>query len=219
MVANWFSDSGQIEEIQFSDGLYSHAQLLDAITTSANFLGNLTTANLVEVEILPAGTTADDLAEFFNYVIARDAELSGTTTPVVTAIPIAAVVFPAPVTTSSVIEIAGLDDDFYLAKYPDIAASGMNPDLHFATFGWQEGRDPNAWFDTDWYLMQNLDVAAAGINPLEHYWEYGWHEGRNPSAAFNTTAYLSLHQDVALAGMNPLEHWLSYGEAEGRLLG
>ncbi len=219
VIANWLSEAGQIEEIQLADGVYSHSQILDAITKSSNFVGNLTTADLVEVKILPAGTSTDDLAEFFNYVIARDAELSGTTAPVVTAIPIAAVISPASVTTASVIEVAGLDDDFYLASYPDIAASGMDADLHFATFGWQEGRDPNAWFDTDWYLMQNLDVAAAGLNPLEHYWEYGWKEGRDPSAAFNTTAYLSLHQDVALAGVNPLEHWLLYGEAEGRLLG
>ncbi|MBV5311326.1 hypothetical protein [Chromatium okenii] len=214
LIANWLSEAGRIEEIQLADGVYSYSQILDAITKSSNFVENLTTADLVEAKILPAGTTADDLAEFFNYVIARESELSGTTTPVVTAIPIAVVLSPAPI-----IEIAGLDDNFYLVKYPDIAASGMDPDLHFATFGWQEGRDPNAWFDTDWYLMQNLDVAAAGLNPLEHYWDYGWKEGRNPSPTFNTNAYLTVNPDVAVAGVNPLEHWLFYGESEGRPLG
>ncbi|MBK1694384.1 hypothetical protein CKO09_06470 [Chromatium weissei] len=217
VIANWLSEAGQIEEIQLTDGVYSHSQIVDAMTHSSNFLGNVTTADLIEVNIFPASTTAADLAEFFNYVIAREAEFSGmTAVPItdVTALPVA-VVIP----TEPVFAIAGLDDDFYLTTYPDIAASGMNSALHFATFGWKEGRDPNAWFDTDFYLTQNLDVAAAGLNPLEHYWEYGWKEGRNPSAAFNTNAYLSANSDVALAGINPLEHWLFYGEAEGRSLG
>lgn len=217
VVINWLSEAGRIEEVQFTDGVYSYSQVTDMITGSSNFIGNLTAANLVEVKLLPAETSYDDLAEFFNYVVTRDAELSGSTT----AVPISEVIFPSPVIMpdSPVIEITGFDDDFYLAFNPDVAASGMNPESHFASFGWHEGRDPNAWFDTDWYLMQNQDVAAAGLNPLEHYWEYGWKEGRDPSPAFDTDAYLTANPDVAVAGINPLEHWLFYGEVEGRPLG
>ena len=37
---------------------------------------------------------------------------------------------------------------------------------HYNTFGWHEGRNPNAFFDTAGYLAHYADVAAAGINPL-----------------------------------------------------
>jgi hypothetical protein len=222
-IANWLTEQNRIEEIQFIDGVYSYSQVAEIMAKSPNFLGDLKVEDLVSMGKLPAGTTSDDLSEFFNYVIAREAQLSGTATApttAVTVIPIAAVISTEPffVPPQPVFKIAGLDDGFYLTTYPDVAASGMDPDLHFATFGWKEGRDPNAWFDTDWYLTQNSDVAAAGLNPLEHYWQYGWQEGRNPSATFNTNAYLSANSDVALVGVNPLEHWLSYGQLEGRPL-
>jgi hypothetical protein len=35
------------------------------------------------------------------------------------------------------------DPDWYSARYPDIAASGMDPAVHFLRFGLQEGRHPN----------------------------------------------------------------------------
>lgn len=108
------------------------------------------------------------------------------------------------------------DAPFYLAAYPDVAASGLDPQAHYMTWGWTEGRDPNPYFDTDGYLAAYPDVAATGINPLEHYAVYGWHEGRDPSASFDTVTYLTAYPDVAAAGINPLEHFLHYGIAEGR---
>src|SRR5687768_12574680 len=59
----------------------------------------------------------------------------------------------------------GFDAQYYLFHNPDVAAAGVDPLLHYNTVGWQEGRDPNAWFDTSGYLAHNPDVAAAGINP------------------------------------------------------
>ncbi len=82
------------------------------------------------------------------------------------------------------------DDGFYLATNPDVAAAGFAPLGHYATFGWLEGRDPNAFFDTEGYLFAYPDVAAAGIDPLVHYALWGWLEGRDPSASFDTDAYL-----------------------------
>ena len=82
---------------------------------------------------------------------------------------------------------------------------------HFNTFGWHEGRDPNALFDTSGYLAVNQDVAAAGVNPLDHYHQSGWQEGRDPSADFDTTLYLIHNPDVAAAGIDPLQHYLQFG--------
>jgi hypothetical protein len=109
-----------------------------------------------------------------------------------------------------------VEDVFYLAQNPDVGAAGVDPEQHYAQFGWREGRDPNAFFDTSAYLATYTDVAAAGMNPLEHYNAYGWKEGRDPSTAFDTSRYLSAYPDVAAAGVNPLEHYLGFGMHEGR---
>ena len=61
---------------------------------------------------------------------------------------------------------------------PDVAAAGVDPYQHFQTFGWREGRDPNALFDTAGYLSQNPDVATAHIDPLLHFLHFGPDEGR-----------------------------------------
>jgi hypothetical protein len=108
------------------------------------------------------------------------------------------------------------DPAYYLRHNPDVAAAGVDPQQHFDTFGWHEGRSASAVFDTAFYLRSNPDVAAAGVNPLLHFETFGWHEGRSPDALFNTGAYLSGNQDVAAAGINPLVHYLLYGWSEGR---
>lgn len=99
-----------------------------------------------------------------------------------------------------------------------MAAANVDPYQHYVTFGWREGRNPNAFFDTSYYLIENLDVAAAGINPLDHYEQFGWMESRDPSSSFSTSNYLTANPDVAVAGMNPLEHYYLYGQYEGRNL-
>jgi hypothetical protein len=70
------------------------------------------------------------------------------------------------------------DAAWYLERYPDVAASGMDPMQHYLAFGAREGRDPHPSFGTGWYLLSNPDVAAMGINPLVHYKLYGAREGR-----------------------------------------
>jgi hypothetical protein len=110
-----------------------------------------------------------------------------------------------------------VDDLYYDSQYHDVYLAGMDPEAHYAQYGWHEGRNPDPYFNTNYYLSQNPDVAAAGINPLTHYDQYGWHEGRNPSANFDTTDYLLAYRDVAAAGVDPLTQYLSGGELEGRL--
>jgi len=109
-----------------------------------------------------------------------------------------------------------VDDAWYLSHNLDVWQAGMDADTHYATYGWHEGRDPNAYFSTGSYLGVNPDVAAAGLDPLEHYVRYGEHEGRNASPNFSGDAYLALNPDVAAAGANALEHYLAFGRGEGR---
>ena len=112
----------------------------------------------------------------------------------------------------------GFDASYYLSHNSDVAASGMDPFLHYQQFGWKEGRNPDAFFDIAYYLSHYSDVAAAHIDPLAHYESNGWKEGRNPSAAFDTNAYLAANTDVKLAGLDPLDHYLMFGQAEHRNL-
>ena len=63
------------------------------------------------------------------------------------------------------------DAGWYSARYPDVAAAGLDPLTHFLRFGIAEGRDPGPLFDAKWYLANNPDVAAAGIIPLVHYFQ------------------------------------------------
>ena len=109
-----------------------------------------------------------------------------------------------------------VDDLFYYTRNHDVWAAHVDPDKHYAEFGWHEGRNPNAFFDTNGYLSTYSDVKAAGVNPLQHYDEFGWKEGRDPSTGFDTKDYLAAYTDVSAAHVDPLAHFLQFGEQEGR---
>jgi predicted O-methyltransferase YrrM len=89
------------------------------------------------------------------------------------------------------IESSGLfDRAWYLAQYPDVAESRIDPVVHFLTYGAAEGRSPgpdfNAiQFNREWYLAQYSDVAKSGIDPVVHYLSSGFADGRSPGPAFN----------------------------------
>ncbi len=108
----------------------------------------------------------------------------------------------------------GFDAEYYLLSNPDVAraaiAAGGDSSVyayqHYQTYGWKEGRNPNAVFDTKGYLNAYGDVKAAGIDPLMHYDQYGWKEGRDPSKGFDSTAYLDAYADVAKAKLDPMQH-------------
>ncbi|WP_375459038.1 choice-of-anchor I family protein [uncultured Enterovirga sp.] len=111
-----------------------------------------------------------------------------------------------------------VDDLFYFAQNRDVYAAHVDPEQHYAQFGWLEGRDPNALFSTKAYLAQNPDVAAAKVDPLQHYDVFGWKEGRDPGPEFSTLAYLAQNPDVAAARIDPLAHALGQGATEGRAI-
>jgi len=77
-----------------------------------------------------------------------------------------------------------LDPDFYRRAYPDVAAAGIDPFVHYVEAGWREDRDPAPWFSSAAYLEDHPDVAAAGANPLAHFLQFGVQQGRQvrPSA-------------------------------------
>jgi glycosyltransferase involved in cell wall biosynthesis len=105
-----------------------------------------------------------------------------------------------------------IDDAWYLGRYPDVRASGLDPTLHFASNGVAEARDPNPFFDSAWYLDQNPDVSATGEPPLIHYMTVGAPQLRNPHPRFDAAFYARQHPDAA---DNPLMYHLLVGRARG----
>ena len=55
------------------------------------------------------------------------------------------------------------DTEFYAIRYPDVTGDPLE---HFVTFGWQEGRDPAAWFSTSFYLRAFAEVILTGSTTL-----------------------------------------------------
>lgn len=61
------------------------------------------------------------------------------------------------------------DPVWYAVRYPDVAASGIDPLEHYICFGAKEGRGVGPSFDMEAYLIRN-PFAIEG-NPLLHYLE------------------------------------------------
>jgi glycosyltransferase involved in cell wall biosynthesis len=117
---------------------------------------------------------------------------------------------PAAVTADALeIATAGLfDAAWYAATYADVAAAGIDPLLHFAGWGWREGRQPSFYFDTAWYVQQNRDAADG--NPLLHYLRGGEAQNRFPSVLFDLPWYRTRHAEVAAGGSSLLAHYLQH---------
>lgn len=65
------------------------------------------------------------------------------------------------------------DADWYLAEYPDVANTSMDPAEHYLLHGAAEGRNPGPDFSTHQYLFDHPDVADSGENPLLHFLRSG----------------------------------------------
>lgn len=111
------------------------------------------------------------------------------------------------------------DAEYYLAMNPQVAQTRIDPLRHFVQQGWQEGRDPNAWFSITAYLESYPDISHAGINPFYHYLVAGRAEGRGstvPRETFDADYYLQTNSDVAQSGVDPLGHFIARGWWQGR---
>ncbi len=108
------------------------------------------------------------------------------------------------------------DANYYAARYPDVASSGVEPLMHFIEQGAAAGRDPHPLFSTVFYREHYPEAAALKANPLEHFIRHGAREGHDPHPLFSTRFYFERDASVQLHGVNPLEHFLACGAYEGR---
>jgi predicted nucleic acid-binding Zn-ribbon protein len=98
------------------------------------------------------------------------------------------------------------DGDWYLEKYPDVRASGIDPLVHYLDYGAKEDRNPSPRFDTERYLNRYPDARAAATNPLVHYLRYGVAQGFDPCESQSTRNHLANNSDIAAIGTNPSVH-------------
>jgi GT2 family glycosyltransferase len=87
------------------------------------------------------------------------------------------------------------DSEWYLEANPDVRERGVDPIVHYLTWGAQEGRRPSRIFDPEKYLRLCSDLPAAVDNPLVHFLTRGIFAGRAERLlgravdAFLTTTY------------------------------
>ena len=119
------------------------------------------------------------------------------------------------------------DPEFYLKKYPDLAANGysvVNVKDHWLTAGIFEGRQGSPYFDIIFYLQNNPDLQQVYGNDyyaaFTHWVNNGIHEGRQGASSFNVKFYLQQNPDLKqVYGNNyyaAFTHWLLWGNKEGR---
>jgi hypothetical protein len=80
----------------------------------------------------------------------------------------------------------------YVARYPDVKKTGIDPFQHWQKYGLSEGRVCgcdlpgtiySAKFNSSAYLSRYPDILQSSIwksNPIGHYQAYGIYEGRHP---------------------------------------
>ncbi len=106
------------------------------------------------------------------------------------------------------------DRGWYLMRYPDIAASGIDPFDHFLTSGLAEGRSPCILFDPAFYLNQPGAPDTAEFLFL-HYLTTGVRLEIDPHTLVDAGFYAAQYPPLK-AGTNPLTHLLGPGRRENR---
>jgi len=118
---------------------------------------------------------------------------------------------PAPGIEEAIVEASLLfERDWYLERYPDVAASRGDPLQHYLLHGVADGRNPNRLFDTRWYISRYPEVASGAISPLIHYITRGAIRGYDPHPFFSTKDFLCEHPEFADSDFTPLADFLNH---------
>jgi hypothetical protein len=108
------------------------------------------------------------------------------------------------------------DGAYYLRRYPDVAASGLDPFEHFTRSGDHEGRAPHPLFDPEFYRGRYPDVMESGVPPFLHFVLLGDRAHRLPHPLFDTQFYLASYPDLVSSRISPFHHFILFGDQEGR---
>lgn len=107
------------------------------------------------------------------------------------------------------------DQAWYLATWPEAAASGLPPLVHYLACGAALGHGPHPLLHPNYYAAQNASaLAATQVSPLEHFLREGWAGGRNPHPLFDVRRYAAQEPELA-PDEDPVSHYLRTGWREG----
>ena len=119
-------------------------------------------------------------------------------------------------------------DEYYECNF-DVKINGINPLVHYETFGREEDRIirisdidqrnysiilNSPFFDDGWY-RSTYDLDS-NVDCVDHYLNVGYTMGFNPGPDFSTYIYWECNRDIKINGMNPLLHYELYGKNENR---
>lgn len=127
----------RIETIELGTGTYTFDQLASYIRAAPGYLGDVSMGAITSEGMLPSGITSSDEQAMLNHIIARENELVQLFHETETPQPPPSVE-PAPAPTY---HVPGFNAGFYLANNSDVASNGIDPLVHFALYGDDEGRD------------------------------------------------------------------------------
>ena len=129
---------------------------------------------------------------------------------------VAKCVSPNRLRASTALAASGLfDRSGYLARYPDVAAAGVDPLIHYLAVGEREARVITPLFDEEYYGQQSPPLVLRGLAAVSHFLKEGGQQGRSPSKYFDAAFYLRSYPNVTASGVNPLVHYLRSGAWEG----
>jgi GT2 family glycosyltransferase len=103
------------------------------------------------------------------------------------------------------------DADYYRRNYSDVAATGVDPLVHYMTRGYSEKRQPCALFDSEYYLRQLPELKGTDTEPLQHFLASGWKGGHSPNPYFQTKFYIKNRPESDFSQVNPLLDYLAQG--------
>jgi hypothetical protein len=81
------------------------------------------------------------------------------------------------------------DTAWYLSQNPDVAATGVEPLLHYVSDGWRQHRAPHPLFDVRWHLDRVEAARASGLEPLGRFLETGAAAGEAVGPYFDAEHY------------------------------
>lgn len=107
------------------------------------------------------------------------------------------------------------DRNWYLRRYPDVAAHGLDALLHYLLFGRREHRRPHPLFDAEWYAARYADFGAQA-DPFLHYLEQGAAARLDPHPLFDARWYVENNPGLLATGQCALAHFVEEGALAGR---
>lgn len=110
------------------------------------------------------------------------------------------------------------DTRHYLDTHPDIAASGVDPLLHYVEHGDREGRWPNPHFDPQTYRAQFDPEGLGSACALYHYAMVGEDLRLGSPTAFDPQRYLMSNPGLQPWLDRPMTHFLHLGKPAGLVL-